>query len=170
MNRHTEVQQIRLRLIVTSLINLFICGTWIGYLVMIVIMIAVPMEETTSRITQVIFLRKTSAQHNQKVGAIFFFVEEGIWKCGVCMVLNHNEVKLDVSVSADGSEALSYSRIGAGVFKLGGLRLLGHPDGSSVSTILKIYSLKRERKHERLFFEGWFNFVASEVKKKFYGT
>ena len=50
-----------------------------------------------------------------------FSVEEGSWKCGVCVVLNQkvgnkcaaceteqpgNERKLDVSVGADGSEAL----------------------------------------------------------------
>ena len=40
----------------------------------IVILIAVPKEETTSRITQVIFLRKTSAQQNQKFGAIVFLL------------------------------------------------------------------------------------------------
>ena len=59
---------------VKSLINIFIFGTRIGYLVMRVIMIAVPKEETTSRITQVIFLRKTSAQQNQKFGAIVFLL------------------------------------------------------------------------------------------------
>ena len=56
----------------------------------------------------------------------------------ICMVLNHkgstkcadceteqpgHEVKLDVSVSADGSDSLSSSRIGAGGFKFGGLSL-----------------------------------------------
>ena len=55
-----------------------------------------------------------------------------------------NERKLDVSVGADGSEALAYSRIGAGGFKFGGLRLQGHPDRSSVSTINFFYSLKME--------------------------
>ena len=39
-----------------------------------VILIAVPKEETTSRITQVIFLRKASAQQNQKFGAIIFLL------------------------------------------------------------------------------------------------
>ena len=48
-----------------------------------------------------------------------------------------NERKLDVSVGADGSEELAYPRIGAGGFKFGGLRLQGHPDGSSVSTIFE---------------------------------
>ena len=43
-------------------------------MVMRVILIAVPKEETTSRITQVIFLRKTSAQQNQKFGAIVFLL------------------------------------------------------------------------------------------------
>ena len=81
-----------------------------------------------------------------------FSVEEGSWKCGACMVLNQkggtkcaaseteqlvNERKLDVSVGADGSEALAYSRIRAGSFKFGELRLQGHPDGSSVSTIFE---------------------------------
>ena len=79
-------------------------------------------------------------------------VEEGSWKCGVCMVLNQkfgtkyaaceteqlgNDRKLDLSVVADESEALAYSRIGSGGFKFGGLRLQGHPDGSSVSTIFE---------------------------------
>ena len=59
---------------VKSLIDLSICGTQIGYLVMIVILIAVMKEKTTSRITQVIFLRKTSAQQNQKFGAIVFLL------------------------------------------------------------------------------------------------
>ena len=48
-----------------------------------------------------------------------------------------NEIKLYVSVGADGSGALAYSRIGAGGFKFGMLRLQGHPDGSSVSTIFE---------------------------------
>ena len=34
-------------------------------------MIAVPKKETASRKTQVILLRKTPAQQNQKIGAIF---------------------------------------------------------------------------------------------------
>ena len=59
---------------VKSLINLSICGTRIGFLVMRVILIAVPKEETMSRITQVIFLRKASAQQNQKFGAIVFLL------------------------------------------------------------------------------------------------
>ena len=81
-----------------------------------------------------------------------FSVEEGSWKCGVCVVLNQkggtkcaaceteqpgNERKLDVFVGADGSEALAYSRIGAGGFRFFGLRLQGHPDGSSVNTIFE---------------------------------
>ena len=68
---------------VKSLINLYICGTCIGYVVMIGIPIAVPKEETTTRITQVIFLRKTSAQKNLKFVGNRFSVEEGSWKCGV---------------------------------------------------------------------------------------
>ena len=75
---------------VKSLINLSICGTRIGYLVMRVIMIAVPKEETTSRITEVIFPGKTSAQKNQKFGGNHFSVEEGSWRCGIFMVLNQN--------------------------------------------------------------------------------
>ena len=59
---------------VKSLINISICGTRIGYLVMRVILIAVLKEETISRTTQVIFLRKTSAQQNQKFGAIVFML------------------------------------------------------------------------------------------------
>ena len=79
-----------------------------------------------------------------------FSVEEGSWKCGVCMVLNQkggskcaaceteqpgHEEKLDVSVSADGSEALASSSIGAGGFKFGGLGLQGQPGGSSASNM-----------------------------------
>ena len=59
-------------------------------------------------------------------------------KCAVCDTEQPgNERKLDVSVGADGSEALAYSRIGAGGFKFGGLRLQGHHDRSSVSTIFE---------------------------------
>ena len=43
-------------------------------MVMIFILKAVPKEETTTRTTQVIFLRKTSAQQNQKFGAIVFLL------------------------------------------------------------------------------------------------
>ena len=58
--------------------------------------------------------------------------------CAACETEQpRNERKLDVSVGAYGSEALVYSRIGAGGFKFGGLRLQGHPDGSSVSTIIE---------------------------------
>ena len=56
-------------------------------------------------------------------------------KCAACETEQPgNERKLDVSVGADGSEALAYSRIGAEGFKFGGLRLQGHPDGSLLST------------------------------------
>ena len=48
-----------------------------------------------------------------------------------------HEGKLDVTVSADGSEALVSSRIGEGDFKFGGLRLQDQPDGSSVSNIFE---------------------------------
>ena len=61
-------------LMVKSLINLSVFGTRIGYLVIRVILIAVPKEETTSSITQVIFLIKTSEQQNQKFGAIVFLL------------------------------------------------------------------------------------------------
>ena len=65
---------------------------------------------------------------NQKVGT----------KCAACETeQSGNERKLDVFVGADGSEALAYSRIGADGFKFGGLRLQGHPDGSSVTTIFE---------------------------------
>ena len=48
-------------------------------------------------------------------------------KCAACETEQPgNEGKLDVSVSADGSEALAYYRIGAVVFKFGGLGLQGH--------------------------------------------
>ena len=56
-------------------------------------------------------------------------------KCAACETEQpDNERKLDVSIGADGCEALAYSRIGVGGFKFGGLRLQDHPDGSSVST------------------------------------
>ena len=59
-------------------------------------------------------------------------------KCSDCETEQRgNERKLDVSVCADGSEAFAYSRIGAGGFKFGWLRLQGHPDGSSVSNIFE---------------------------------
>ena len=71
---------------VKSLINLSICGTRIGYVVMRVI-IAVPNKETTSRITQVIFLRKTSAQQNQKFGAIIFLLRREAGSVGFAWCL-----------------------------------------------------------------------------------
>ena len=59
-------------------------------------------------------------------------------KCAACEIEQPgNEIKFNVSVGADGSEALAYSRIGVGGFKFGGLRLQGHPGGSSVSTIFE---------------------------------
>ena len=72
---------------VKSLINLSICGTQIGYKEMRVILIAVPKEETTSRITQVIFLRKTSAQKNQKFGAIVFLLRREAGSVGFAWCL-----------------------------------------------------------------------------------
>ena len=74
VKRHIEGQYIRLILMVKSLINISICGTRIGYLVMRVILIAVPEEETMSRITQVIFLKKKPAQQNQKFREIVFML------------------------------------------------------------------------------------------------
>ena len=59
-------------------------------------------------------------------------------KCAACETEQPgNEIKLDVSVGADGSEDLAYSRIGTGGFKFCGFRLQGHPDGSSGSTIFE---------------------------------
>ena len=59
-------------------------------------------------------------------------------KCAACETEKpRNERKLDISVGVDGSEALAYSRIGAGGFKFGGLRLQGNPDGYSVRTIFE---------------------------------
>ena len=72
---------------VKSLINISICGTRIGFLVMRVILIAVPKEETTSRITQVIFLRNTSAQQNQKFGAIVFLLRREAGSVGFAWCL-----------------------------------------------------------------------------------
>ena len=77
----------RLSLMVKSIINISICGTRIGFLVMRVVMIAVPIEETTSRITQVIFLRKTSAQQNQKFGAIVFLLSREAGSVGFAWCL-----------------------------------------------------------------------------------
>ena len=63
---------------------------------------------------------------------------KGGTKCAACETEQPgNERKLDVSVGAYGSEALVYSRIRAGGFKFGGLRLQGHPDGSSVRPIFE---------------------------------
>ena len=72
---------------VKSLINLSICVTQIGYLVMRVFLIAVPKEETKSRITQVIFMRKTSAQKNQKFGAIVFLLRREAGSVGFAWCL-----------------------------------------------------------------------------------
>ena len=72
---------------VKSIINLSICGTRIGYLVMRVIMIDVTKEETTSRITQVIFLRNISAQQNQKFGAIVFLLRREAGSVGFAWCL-----------------------------------------------------------------------------------
>ena len=73
-----------------QLINISIFGTRIGYLVMRVILISVPKEETTSRITKVIFLRKTSAQQNQKFGAIVFLLRREAGSVGFawCLIIS----------------------------------------------------------------------------------
>ena len=63
---------------------------------------------------------------------------KGGTKCAACEIEQPgNDIKLDVYVSADVSEALVYSIIGAGGFKFGVLRLQGHPNGSSVSNIFE---------------------------------
>ena len=72
---------------VKSLINISICGTRIGYLVMRVVLIAVPKEETTSWITHVIFLRMTSAQKNEKFGAIIFLLRREAGSVGFAWCL-----------------------------------------------------------------------------------
>ena len=72
VKRHTEVQYIRLILMIKSLIHISICGTRIGYLVMRVILIAVPKEETTPRTTQVIFLKKHQRNKIRSLGQSFF--------------------------------------------------------------------------------------------------
>ena len=113
--------------------------TCIGCFVMRVSLIDVPKEDTASRKIQVIFLRKTPAQQNQKVGEIVsLLMREVRWKCRVCMVINQkggtkfiacdteqlgHEGKSYVSVSVDVNEALASSRIGAGGLKFGGLRM-----------------------------------------------
>ena len=53
-----------------SLRNISVSGTWIDYLVIREILIAVPNDEIAGRKVQVIFLRKTLAQQNKKVGNI----------------------------------------------------------------------------------------------------
>ena len=64
--------------------------------------------------------------------------QKGGTKCAACETEQPgNERKLYLSVVADGSEELAYFRIGAEGFKFVGLRLQGHPDGSSVSTIFE---------------------------------
>ena len=75
---------------VKYLINISIYGTRIGYLVMRVILIAVPKGETTSRITQVVFMRKTSAQQNQKFGTIVFLLmsEAGSVGFAWCVIIS----------------------------------------------------------------------------------
>ena len=47
------------------------------------------------------------------------------------------EVKLYVSVTADGIDSLASSRIGAEGFKFGGLCMQGQPDGYSVRNIFQ---------------------------------
>ena len=97
--------------------------------------------------------------------------QKGVTKCVACEIEQPGtERKLDASVGADESEALAYSRIGAGGFKFGGLRLQGHPDGSSVSTIFEGLFTEEGTEAWKAIFEGGFNFTASEVRNKFYGT
>ena len=58
--------------------------------------------------------------------------QKGGSKCAACETEQPgHEEKLDVSVSADGSEALASSSIGAGGFKFGGLGLQGQPAATS---------------------------------------
>ena len=53
----------------------------------------------------------------------------GSTKCGVCETERpRHKVKLDVSVSADVSEALASTRIGEEDFKFGGFGLQGQTD------------------------------------------
>ena len=63
-----------------------------------VILIAVPKEETTSRITQVIFLRKTSAQQNQKCGAIVFLLRRESGSVGFAWFLTRRVVPIVLPV------------------------------------------------------------------------
>ena len=51
-----------------------------------------------------------------------------------------------------------------------GLRLQGHTDGSSVSTIFEYLFTEEGTGAQKAIFEGGFNFAASEVRNKFYGT
>ena len=83
---------------VKYLINIPICGTWIEYLVMRVILIAVPKVETTSRKTQLILLRKKPAQQNQKVGAIIFILRREYGSVGFswCLIIRVVPIMLTV--------------------------------------------------------------------------
>ena len=67
-------------------------------MVMRVILIAVLKEETKSRITQVIFLRKTSAQQNQKFGAIVFMLRREAGSVGFAWCLIRSVVPSVMSV------------------------------------------------------------------------
>ena len=69
--------------------------------------------------------------------------QKGGTKCAVSETEQPgHEVKLDVSVSVDRSEALTYPIIGSEDFKFGGLGLQGQPDGFSASNIyFKVHAL-----------------------------
>ena len=145
-------------------------------------MIAVMKEETSdSKHTSDIAKKDTGETKSEGWGNCLS-AEEGIWECGVFMVLNQKggtkcaiydteqpgyEVKLDISVSEDGSEALVSSSIGAGVFKFCGLGLQGQPDGSPVRNIFEGSFTEEVTGSGKAFLEGGSNFSASEARKNF---
>ena len=125
--------------------------------------------------------KDTGATQSEGWGHSLSF-EEGIRKCGLCMVLNQkggtkcdvceteqpvHEEKLDVSISADGSEALTSSILGTGGLKFGGLWIEGKPDVSSVRNIFEGSCTEEGKGSGKDIFEVGFNFSASEERDNF---
>ena len=97
--------------------------------------------------------------------------QKGGTKCATCDTeqLGH-ERKLDLSVSADGNEALESSSIRAGGLKFGGLGLKGHPARSAVRNIFEGSCTEEGTVAEKDIFGGGFKFAVSEARKKFDST
>ena len=81
-----------------------------------------------------------------------------------------HEVKLDISVSTDGIEALEYSIIGAGGFKFCGLVMKGHYNGSSMKNIFEGFCTEKGTVAGKSIFEGVLIFSGSDARNKFDGT